>query len=94
MEQNEEMDMLKVDVGRAAVSCNANLVVVFNQKKMMFYYENLQKAADLYPDKAMPLFVFLDIVNKQGEPCKKKNTGYSFAFVARGISMDEALDEY
>lgn len=94
MEDNKKSEMLMVDVGRAALSCNANLVVVFNHKKMMFYHEYLQKVADLYPDKTMPLFVFLEIVNKQGEPCKNEKTGNSFAFVARDIPEDEALDEY
>lgn len=94
MEDIEELDMLKFDVGRTALSCNANLVVVYNNKKMIFFYEHLQIAADKFPDKAMTLLMFCGIVDRKGTPCKKEDTGNSFSFVARGISKDEALAEY
>lgn len=36
------MEIFKQDVCRAAIECNANLVVVYNGKKAFWYYEQLQ----------------------------------------------------
>ena len=36
------MEIFKQDVCRAALECNANLVVVYNGKKAFWYYEQLQ----------------------------------------------------
>ena len=94
MEQNEEMDLYKVDIAKAALSCNANLVVVYNNKKMMVYHEALQEMTEKFPDKVLTLPLFCAMVSENGEPCKNEDTGNSFSFVARGISKDEALAEY
>lgn len=94
MEQKEEMDLYKVDIAKAALSCNANLVVVYNHKKMMVYHEALQEMTEKFPDKVLTLPLFCAMVDENGGPCKEENAGNSFAFVARDIPKDEALDEY
>lgn len=94
MEQNEQSEWQKVDLARAALSCNANLIVTYNHKKLMWYYEDLQHLTEKHPDEIFNLVTFCTIVYENGVPCKKEGTKNSFSFVARGISKDEALAEY
>ena len=80
----EKVDIFDQEVGRAAIECNGNLVVVFNGES--FVKE--------HPEAPLPLSVFCVAVSKVGEPCKYKSTGNSFSFVARSVSRSEALSEY
>lgn len=49
------MEIFKQDVCRAALECNANLVVVYNGKKAFWYYEQLQALVAEYPNKSINL---------------------------------------
>lgn len=73
------MEIFKQDVCRAALECNANLVVVYNGKKAFWYYEQLQA---------------LVAAEKVGDKCSKETTKCSFCFVARNVPREEALSEY
>jgi len=53
------MEIFKQDVCRAALECNANLVVVYNGKKAFWYYEQLQALVAEYPNKSITLFCFV-----------------------------------
>lgn len=64
MEQNEEMDLYKVDIAKAALSCNVNLVVAYN-KNMLLYHEALQEMTEKNPDKILTLPLFCAMVNKE-----------------------------
>lgn len=52
------MEIFKQDVCRAALECNANLVVVYNGKKAFWYYEQLQALVAEYPNKSITLLEF------------------------------------
>ena len=81
-------------IGRAAIECNGNLVVVFNGKKAFWFKEQIESFVKEHPEAPLPLSVFCVAVSKVGEPCKYKSTGNSFSFVARSVSRSEALSEY
>ena len=52
------MEIFKQDVCRAALECNANLVVVYNGKKAFWYYEQIQDLVEEYPKKSYTLLEF------------------------------------
>ena len=79
---------------RAALECNANLVVVYNGKKAFWYYEQLQALVAEYPNKSITLLEFCVAAEKVGEKCSKETTKCSFCFVARNVPREEALSEY
>ncbi len=81
------MEIFKQDVCRAAIECNANLVVVYNGKKAFWYYEQLQALVAEYPNKSITLLEFCVAAEKVGDKC-------SFCFVARNVPREEALSEY
>ena len=90
----EKVDIFDQEVGRAAIECNGNLVVVFNGKKAFWFKEQIESFVKEHPEAPLPLSVFCVAVSKVGEPCKYKSTGNSFSFVARSVSRSEALSEY
>lgn len=90
----EKVDIFDQEVGRAAIECNGNLVVVFNGKKAFWFKEQIESFIKEHPEAPLPLSVFCVTVSKVGEPCKYKSTGNSFSFVARSVSRREALSEY
>ena len=90
----DEMEIFKKDVCRAALECNANLVVVYNGKKAFWYYEQLQTLVGEYPNKSITLLEFCVAAEKCGDKCSKKTTKCSFSFVARNVPREEALSEY
>ncbi len=91
----EKVDIFDQEVGRAAIECNGNLVVVFNGKKAFWFKgTNREFCKKSIPEAPLPLSVFCVAVSKVGEPCKYKSTGNSFSFVARSVSRREALSEY
>lgn len=94
MDQNEEQDIFNVDIARTALSYNANLVVVYNHKKMLFCYEHLQKMMEKFQGKVLNLPLFCAIVSEQGEPCKNENASNSLEFVARTVTKGEALGDF
>lgn len=83
------MEIFKQDVCRAALECNANLVVVYNGKKAFWYYEQLQALVAEYPNKSI-----ISLEKKLGDKCSKETTKCSFCFVARNVPREEALSEY
>lgn len=88
------MEIFKQDVCRAALECNANLVVVYNGKKAFWYYEQLQALVAEYPNKSITLLEFCVAAEKVGDKCSKETTKCSFCFVARNVQREEALSEY
>ncbi|MUU13533.1 MAG: hypothetical protein EP152_01965 [Prevotella copri] len=90
----EKVDIFDQEIGRAAIECNGNLVVVFNGKKAFWFKEQIESFVKEHPEAPLPLSVFCVAVSKVGEPCKYKSTGNSFSFVARSVSRSEALSEY
>lgn len=87
-----QLSLATADVGRAAIEANANLVVVFDHKKLFWPFEGLALLAQQTPG-ALTLGLFCACVAKAGEPCKSRKTGNSFRFVARNISREEALQD-
>lgn len=59
------MEIFKQDVCRAALECNANLVVVYNGKKAFWYYEQLQALVVEYPNKSITLLEFFVLQQKK-----------------------------
>lgn len=68
------MEIFKQDVCRAALECNANLVVVYNGKKAFWYYEQLQALVAEYPNKSITLLEFCVAAEKVGDKCSKETT--------------------
>lgn len=75
------MEIFKQDVCRAALECNANLVVVYNGKKAFWYYEQLQALVAEYPNKSITLLEFCVAAEKVGDKCSKETTKCSFFFL-------------
>lgn len=90
-----QLSLATADVGRAAIEANANLVVVFDQKKLFWPFEGLALLALLAQQTpaALTLGLFCKCVAKAGEPCKSRKTGNSFMFVARNLSSQEAMKD-
>lgn len=90
--KEKKLSWATVDVGRACIEANANLVVVYNSKKSFWPYEGLvQLAAQC--SKALSLIDFCSCVEQDGDPCKSKKTKNHFSFVARYTSKEQALEE-
>lgn len=87
-----QLSLATADVGRAAIEANANLVVVFDHKKLFWPFEGLAQLAQQSPA-ALTLGLFCACVAKAGEPCKSRKTGNSFMFVARNLSSQEAMKD-
>lgn len=87
-----QLSLATADVGRAAIEANANLVVVFDHKKLFWPFEGLALLAQQTPA-ALTLGLFCKCVAKAGEPCKSRKTGNSFMFVARNLSPQEAMKD-
>jgi hypothetical protein len=92
----EKVDIFDQEVGRAAIECNGNLVVVFNGKKAFWFKEQIESFVKEHPEAPLPLSVFCVAVSKVGEPCKYKSTGNSFSFGGCTVSLvkDEAIDTF
>lgn len=65
----EKVDIFDQEVGRAAIECNGNLVVVFNGKKAFWFKEQIESFVKEHPEAPLPLSVFCVAVSKVGEPC-------------------------
>lgn len=91
MDKNQ-LSLATADVGRAAIEVNANLVVVFDHKKLFWPFEGLVQLVQKTPA-ALTLGLFCACVAKAGEPCKSRKTGNSFMFVARNLSPEEAMKD-
>lgn len=91
MDKNQ-LSLATADVGRAAIEANANLVVVFDHKKLFWPFEGLALLARQSPA-ALTLGLFCACVAKADEPCKSRKTGNSFMFVARNLSPQEAMKD-
>ena len=87
-----QLSLATADVGRAAIEANANLVVVFDHKKLFWPFEGLALLAQQTPA-ALTLGLFCACVAKAGEPCKSRKTGNSFMFVARNLLPQEAMKD-
>jgi hypothetical protein len=87
-----QLSLAIADVGRAAIEANANLVVVFDHKKLFWPFEGLVLLTQ-QTQAALTLADFCACVAKAGESCKSRKTGNSFRFVARNISREEALKD-
>lgn len=92
MEKKQKLSWATVDVGRACIAANGNLVVAYEGKKCFWPYEGLVQIASQCPQ-ALTLPAFCACVEKEGEPCKNKKTGAIFMFVARDVSREEALQD-
>lgn len=91
MDKNQ-LSLATADIGRAAIEANANLVVVFDHKKLFWPFEGLALLARQSPG-ALTLDLFCACVAKAGEPCKSRKTGNSFMLVARNLSSKEAMKD-
>ena len=89
---NNQLSLATADVGRAAIEANANLVVVFDHKKLFWPFEGLALLAQQTPA-ALTLGLFCKCVEEAGEPYKSRKTGNSFMFVARNLSSQEAMKD-
>ena len=85
----EKVDIFDQEVGRAAIECNGNLVVVFNGKKAFWFKEQIESFVKEHPEAPLPLSVFCVAVSKVGEPCKYKSTGNSFSFVLEAFPAEK-----
>lgn len=83
----EKVDIFDQEVGRAAIECNGNLVVVFNGKKAFWFKEQIESFVKEHPEAPLPLSVFCVAVSKVGEPCKYKSTGNSLIFLILAITI-------
>lgn len=89
----EKVDIFDQEVGRAAIECNGNLVVVSMARKH-FGSRNKSRVCKRASRSTSSTLCVCVTVSKVGEPCKYKSTGNSFSFVARSVSRREALSEY
>ena len=90
--KTNQLSLATADVGRAAIEANANLVVVFDHKKLFWPFEGLALLSQQTPG-ALTLGLFCACVAKAGEPCKSRKTGNSFMLVARNLSPQEAMKD-
>lgn len=90
--KTNQLSLATADVGRAAIEANANLVVVFDHKKLFWPFEGLVQLAQRTPA-ALTLGLFCACVAEAGEPCKSRKTGNSFMLVARNLSPQEAMKD-
>ena len=90
--KTNQLSLATADVGRAAIEANANLVAVFDHKKLFWPFEGLVQLAQRTPA-ALTLGLFCACVAKAGEPCKSRKTGNSFMLVARNLSPQEAMKD-
>ena len=89
MKETDITDIFKLDVGRTAISMNANLLIVYNNKKMFLYHEQLQEIAEEF-EEPISLGLLSCTCDKVGDACDKPQNN-SFSFIARDISCEEAL---
>lgn len=54
----EKVDIFDQEVGRAAIECNGNLVVVFNGKKAFWFKEQIESFVKEHSEAPLPLSVF------------------------------------
>lgn len=54
----EKVDIFDQEIGRAAIECNGNLVVVFNGKKAFWFKEQIESFVKEHPEAPLPLSVF------------------------------------
>lgn len=87
-----QLSLATADIGRAAIEANANLVVVFDHKKLFLPFDGLVWLAQRTPA-ALTLIDFCACVAKAGDPCKSRKTGNSFMLVARNLSPEEAMKD-
>ena len=87
-----QLSLATADIGRAAIEANANLVVVFDHKKLFFPFDGLVWHAR-HTQAALTLADFCACVAKAGYPCKSRKTGNSFMLVARNLSPEEAMKD-
>lgn len=92
MGKKQKLSWATVDVGRACIAANGNLVVAYEGKKSFWSYEGLVLLANQCPQ-ALTLPAFCACVEKEGEPCENKKTGVCFMFVARDVPEEEALQD-
>lgn len=57
----EKVDIFDQEVGRAAIECNGNLVVVFNGKKAFWFKEQIESFVKEHPEAPLPLSVFVSV---------------------------------
>lgn len=87
-----QLSLATADIGRAAIEANANLVVVFDHKKLFWPFEGLVLLAQ-QTLAALTLGLFCACVARAGEPCESRKTGNSFMLVARNLSSKEAMKD-
>lgn len=51
----EKVDIFDQEIGRAAIECNGNLVVVFNGKKAFWFKEQIESFVKEHPEAPLPL---------------------------------------
>lgn len=90
----DEMEIFKQDVCRAALECNGNLIVVYNNKKTFWYYEQLEELVTKSNGKPFTLLEFFVATDELGEICSKKSDKCSVSFIARNVQREEALKEF
>lgn len=88
----KKLSWATVDVGRACIEANANLVVVYDGKKSFWSYEALVYIAKRTPQ-AITLSALCAFVQEKGSPCHNEKGGNHFTFVARNIPEQQALEE-
>lgn len=88
------MEIFKQDVCRATLECNGNLVVVYNNKKTFWYYEQLEELVVKSKGKPFTLLEFCVATDELGEKCSKETNKCSFSFIARNVQREEALKEF
>lgn len=86
-----QLSLATADIGRAAIEANANLVVIFDHKKL-FWPRGTRIACPATPA-ALTLGLFCACVARAGEPCESRKTGNSFMLVARNLSSKEAMKD-
>lgn len=52
----EKVDIFDQEIGRAAIECNGNLVVVFNGKKAFWFKEQIESFVKEHPEAPLPSF--------------------------------------
>ena len=88
-----QLSLATADIGRAAIEANANLVVVFDHKKLFLPFDVLVCHYRQTQAAALTIADFCACVANAGDPCKSRKTGNSFRFVARNISQEEAMKD-
>lgn len=80
----EKVDIFDQEIGRAAIECNGNLVVVFNGKKAFWFKEQIESFVKEHPEAPLPLSVFCVTVSK---PVTKPNPAASFVSFWEGFDF-------